>query len=173
MIGLAKHFLNEQIGRTNKSLDVYMEMTAENTIYQICQGLQTNLGHGGLFLLDGKENLSDRYMAENPDVKVVVSPHIKSIGASCFADCHNLKYVRFGFSLNEIKEKAFFNCESLETVVLSAVKKLGSQVFNGCPIKSIFFNGTIAEWNSAEKAEDWYAGSDISAVICKDGTIRI
>lgn len=173
MIALAKHFLNEQIGGTNTSLDVYLEKTASNTIYYICQGLQANLGHGGLFLFDGKTSLGDRYMAENADVKAVVTSGLRSIGDSCFIDCANLAFARFNWGFETIGDRAFYNCTNLQHFYLMEAKKIGSQAFYGCPFTTLWFNGTVAQWNAVEKSDDWSLGSAITTIGCKDGSIRI
>ncbi len=58
--------------------------------------------------------------------------NVKSIGESAFENCHTLKNVTLGESVEIIDAKAFYNCKSLEKVDLSSsVNIIGAGVF-GC-----------------------------------------
>ncbi len=81
-----------------------------------------------------------------------------------------------GDAVTSIEQYAFGNfstsCTSLITVVIpNTVTTIGAFAFINCPISTINFNGTIDEWNTIEKGEDWDLYTSDYTIYCTDGTI--
>lgn len=68
--------------------------------------------------------------------------------------CSNLTEVVLPSTLKEIMGMAFRKCEALKTVVLpSSLEDIGKDAFYMCPLESVFFDGTEAEFLSVSVAE--------------------
>ena len=72
------------------------------------------------------------------------------IGQNAFSGCTNLKLLVLANNITSISYNAFADCSSLET---------------------IFFLGTIEEWDAIRKAENWCENSPVTKIICSDGEI--
>ena len=56
------------------------------------------------------------------------------IGANCFSACANLKSVKIGYGITEIKRGAFMTCKNLQKVHLpETLKEIGVLAFQNCP----------------------------------------
>ncbi|MGM9632391.1 MAG: leucine-rich repeat domain-containing protein [Eubacteriales bacterium] len=73
----------------------------------------------------------------------------------------------------EIFNAAFVSNRYLETVNISKnTNKIGPAIFALCHnLKSVNYEGTIAEWNSISKHADWDVDSPDFTIYCTDGTI--
>lgn len=78
-------------------------------------------------------------------------------------------------SITKLGERAFFNCLSLSSLKIpSSVKNIDSLVFDGCSnITKVDYASTQAKWNNITKARDWNQGSNITTIVCSDGTINL
>ena len=76
--------------------------------------------------------------------------------------------------MEEIQDRTFDGCLALQTIEIPvSVKKLGVAVLAGAGIKTVRYEGTVAQWNAMEKNENWFAVTDLTEVICSDGTVTI
>lgn len=82
---------------------------------------------------------------------IVIPDTVTYIGRSAFLKCEDLTYVSIGNGVTSIDELAFSYCTSLY---------------------SIDFEGTMAQWSSISKADNWDYGSNISTIHCTDGDIE-
>ena len=96
---------------------------------------------------------------ELQDRKVVVPSTYENLPVTRIADkmfykCASLTEVVLPSTLKEIMGMAFRNCEALKTVVLpSSLEDIGKDAFYMCPLESVFFDGTEAEFLSVSVAE--------------------
>ncbi len=70
------------------------------------------------------------------------------IPSNAFANYHLLTTVVIPTSITKIESKAFYKCESLNTVI---------------------YEGTLAEWETIAKKSDSFSEVDTNKVICSDG----
>ena len=126
----------------------------------------------------------------------VISEGITSIGDSAFVSANWLGEIMFANSVTTIGEYAFsgvplvrvlfgkssqlttirdfaFNATNISTIELPiGVTYIGAHAFDSQSSSvDIYYRGTIAEWNTIEKASAWDAG--VSKVVCTDGTITL
>lgn len=94
--------------------------------------------------------------------------------AQTFQDCFALETLTLSASLEEIQSRAFDGCLALQTLEIPvSVKKLGRAILAGSGIKTLRYEGTVAQWNAMEKKADWFASTGLTEVICSDGTVKL
>lgn len=96
---------------------------------------------------------------------------ITKIGPYAFGECTSLLALDFAmYDVREICQGAFYGCEGLTYIALSASMKLGQDVFDNCiNLTTIRFRGTARQWLDADW-NGWY--ENCPAVIeCKDAKI--
>lgn len=128
--------------------------------------------------------------------KIIIPEGIISIGNNSFQWCSRLKNLILPESLNYfgdyafygcryltavdipdgvtfISEFAFDSCSSIESVTLPAsVTSICRYAFSGCKsLKNIYFDGTVAEWESIKKGEEWDNNIENYTVYCTDGKV--
>ena len=105
--------------------------------------------------------------------EITVPASIIHIDMHAFGKLHNLQKVVLSDGIEEVDHFAFFNCSSLKEITIpSTVKVIGIQALAYCyDLESIYYNGTIAEWESIEKKTKWNDGSKLLTVYCTDGNI--
>ena len=76
-------------------------------------------------------------------------------------------------SVTEIKSNAFMNNVNIEVLYISkSITKIGTFAFSGCTgLKTINYDGTMAQWNSINKVDGWSYGAGVFTVVCSDGVI--
>lgn len=106
-------------------------------------------------------------------INVVIPNNVECIEASAFAHCDNLTTFSFPDGIKTIAGYMFYLCESLQTVkVPNSVSSIGKWAFRNClKLTSIEFNGTISEWKSINKEEEWDCEIGQYTVYCTDGQI--
>jgi hypothetical protein len=56
----------------------------------------------------------------------------------------------------------------------NAVKSIGKYSFRGLGgLKTIYYDGTMAEWNAIRKGTQWNIGCNEFTVVCSDGNVTI
>jgi hypothetical protein len=53
------------------------------------------------------------------------------------------------------------------------IEKLGVAVLASVKLEKIHYAGTVEQWNALEKNTNWFALTEITEVICSDGTVTI
>lgn len=110
-------------------------------------------------------------------LKAIVSlANIETIGYRAFGDCSSFTGGAGELHLNSIisiSQYAFQNCSSLVEVHLGCnLTKIDAGAFLNCSnLRSLHFDGTIEQWNNIELGNDWCYGTQITGVICADGSI--
>ncbi len=105
---------------------------------------------------------------------VTIPEGVVSIGYEAFAGCSRLKTISIPNSVEFIDDMAFFQCANLENIEIGKTIILGDKAFWWCiALDSIEFRGTIAEWESIYKYENWYGNTILSSVICEDGIVTL
>lgn len=102
------------------------------------------------------------------------------IGIGAFASCPNLGMATV--NCNKICDKAFAACPKLNTFTIGkSVTEIGSEILLGSGFDisvglSLFYLGTVSEWNAVKKAENW-TGSLVTikdgVVTCSDGAVAV
>ena len=98
---------------------------------------------------------------------------LEVMGTHIFSHCSSLKEVIIEDGITEIPAFMFMDCSSLETLTIPAsVTSFGQSVFAGCiSLRSVYYGGTIAQWESILKRFGWSAGVSECIVYCTDGQI--
>lgn len=110
-------------------------------------------------------------------LKAIVSlANIETIGYRAFGDCSSFTGGAGELHLNSIisiGQYAFQNCSSLVEVHLGCnLTKISAGAFLNCSnLRSLHFDGTVEQWNNIELGNDWCHGTQITGVICADGSI--
>ncbi len=97
------------------------------------------------------------------------------VGAYACAGCTNLRTVYLLEGIRTIEERAFQNCVSLGSLALPAsVRTLGEGVFEGCTsLQTLYYDGTMEQWESMTKGENWKGDAKFTKVICSDGVVAL
>ena len=135
---------------------------------------------------------------ECSSLKSVTLPNgLTKIGASFFSECTALESITFPESVKAIEEEAFMRC-GFKTITLpegltaiegstfkdctslasinipNSVTSIGKFAFENCTaLKTIYFSGTLADWNNLDKGEHWDRMVSGCTVKCTDGDITI
>ena len=99
---------------------------------------------------------------------------ITDIGEHAFGSCANLQEISIPEGVTVLRENTFEYCSSLHSVSLpNTLESLEALVFFYCSsLTDIYFNGSVDEWNSIEKHENWSVGTDSYTIHCTDGNIK-
>ena len=93
------------------------------------------------------------FYGRNDLTSVTIPDSVTSIGDNAFSDCTSLTSITIPNSVTRIEVGAFLGCTSLTSVT---------------------FEGTMAEWNAVEKANDWAQECPLlTEVKCSDGTATV
>ena len=70
-----------------------------------------------------------------------------------------------------IYEEAFNGWKITSITLPASVTVIGSKAFLGCPLTDITYNGTVEQWNTIIKSEEWDYGLKDYTVHCTNGDI--
>lgn len=75
----------------------------------------------------------------------------------------------------ELKSYVFDGLTELTKVTISTdVTSLGNNVFNDCSnLTTIYYLGTVEQWEQISKSWDWNDGSVIEKIVCSNGTVTL
>ncbi len=98
---------------------------------------------------------------------------VKTIGAMAFAGCDFTSF-EWPRVIPTMTVNVFLDCASLETVFIpSSVIQIQPAVFNYCKsLTRIEFEGTMEQWNSLPKGDEWDGRTPDYVIVCKDGTLQ-
>ena len=105
---------------------------------------------------------------------VEVSKDCAVIRDEAFVYDHSLKEVTSLDSIEQIRSKAFHNCDQLERLTLgNKLKTIYSYAFMGTrKLLAITYRGTKQQWRDVSKEQNWRAESSIGVIHCSDGDVR-
>ena len=97
------------------------------------------------------------------------------IGAAAFMDCTELVSITIPESVTSIEGSAFRGCNKLASITIpSGVKSINYRAFYNCPKLTDFnFNGTMSQWASITKGNEWNLNSAFTVVHCTDGDVTL
>ena len=100
-----------------------------------------------------------------------------NFGANIINDEYNDGHgvITFDGPVTSIGNGAFDGCYSLTSITIpNSVTEIEDRVFLGCSaLTSITFEGTIAQWNSITKGENWNNNVPATYVQCTDGQVTL
>ena len=78
-------------------------------------------------------------------------------------------------NLKTLGNYMFNDCQSLTSVTISAdVTKINQNCFSNCPLLTeLTYQGTMANWNSITKGNNWKQNTPLTTVHCSDGDITL
>lgn len=137
--------------------------------------------HGlkSLRLPDGITTIQRKAFMGTALTEVMIPQSVTNVGDLIFADCTDLKTVRYEGV--EIGATMFSRCDHLDSFTIAvSVEKIGTNVFPYCKsIHSIRYEGTLAQWQSIPKGSGWdghggmeAAQSALEKVQCSDGYMQ-
>ena len=124
----------------------------------------------------------DKYSNKSDETDTLIIPesilyegfkfNITKIENSALSFCGNLTNVKIPNSVVSIGNYAFEGCANLTNVTISnKVTSIGNSAFNECSnLKKVFYNGTIAQWNSINFADGNLQLTE-AIIKCTDGVI--
>lgn len=85
---------------------------------------------------------------------------ITGVDTEAFSGVKGLNSVHLQSYIRTVGDRAFADSTDLTTVTLTkGIEYIGSEIFAGCTsLTEVIFQGSLAEWEAIEKAEDWNAG---------------
>ena len=100
---------------------------------------------------------------------------VTSISMETFNACSALTSVTLPEGLTNIGSSTFMDCTSLTSITIpSTVTMIDFEAFNYCEALTDFnFNGTMAQWASITKGDDWNLNAAFTVVHCTDGDVNI
>lgn len=106
---------------------------------------------------------------------VTIPNSVTSIAYAAFHGCSGLTSITIPDSVTSIGYRAFGWCSGLNNVIIgNGVKSIGEKVFRGCnKLIDITYRGTINQWNTIRKNEQWKTDSSIKTIHCTDGDIKL
>ena len=114
---------------------------------------------------------------------LIVPTHVSIEGNLEFITCNTFvipmhtssmpSKINLGAKIKIIGYQAFENYSNLQEIVLpSTLEGIGEGAFSGCSsLTKIIYNGTLEQWDSVEKAENWYASGSRIQLECTNGTM--
>lgn len=105
------------------------------------------------------------------NASVTLPSNLTSVGKWAFDGC-DLGSVRISESMTTIGTYAFSGSGLTELWIHKGVTSIEMEAFEGCrKLKTIVFEGTVAEWNAMTKKYNWNYSVPASEVQCADGTV--
>jgi len=98
---------------------------------------------------------------------------VTNIPDHAFEGCYFLTSIDIPEGINRIPYYSLSDCYKLTDIVIpTSVIELGRYALYNCQsLESISYNGTVAEWNSINKGENWDLNTGNYTVYCTDGEI--
>lgn len=106
---------------------------------------------------------------------VTIGNSVTSISYSAFYDCSSLTSITIPNSVTSISDWTFRDCSGLKNVIIgNGVTSIGKRAFRGCnKLIDITYRGTINQWDTIRKNEQWKTDSYIKTIHCTDGDIKL
>lgn len=174
MWGAIKAAINSMVGKGVKTLDKVSMDSADSVIYEIMRDKYGTTYHEGdeTAVCERTMSAPASWITGSTTLKnVYFSPETKYFITMILSGCVEIEELYLPSAV-EISSGAFSDLPFLKTVVLgNNLTRLGSSAFYQCPaLKSIFFRGTILQWNLVKKDSSWKTGE--VNVYCYDGVTK-
>ena len=130
--------------------------------------------------------------------QVIDGYQVIGIGNSAFYDCSELKSILIPKGITRLGYNAFFFCRNLTNVIIpDGVTYIGNGAFSSCnklititlpetltdigdsvfahsfELTSIYYGGTVAQWETLTEGTTWNASFFGSTIYCSDGNITL
>lgn len=103
---------------------------------------------------------------------ITIPDTVTEIWGEAFRLCVKLTSIVIPDSVTKIDDSAFNGCYQLASVTIgSGVTTIGTHAFFNCPITSITYNGTKAQWKAISISSDAFNNTGDYVITCTDGTI--
>ncbi len=104
---------------------------------------------------------------------ITIPNTVTSIGSSTFSYCSKLTSISIPSGVTKINNSTFYGCTSMSSCTLPAsITSIGSSVwYSNKVMTSINFNGTMSQWISISKTSGYISGTNITSVVCSDGSV--
>ena len=104
---------------------------------------------------------------------ITIPNSVTEIGMFAFEGCSSLTSIAIPNSVKSIGDYAFQGCTSLTSVTIpKGVTSIGDWAFWNCEyLESIFYTGTMAQWEEISLGEDWNKYCPAQVVHCTDGDV--
>ena len=77
------------------------------------------------------------------------------------------------YTIVEIEEYAFYEYRVKSIRLPNSIMKIGKKIIYGCDkLETIYFEGTMEQWLSIKKDDNWDEGSPNYTIICTDGSLE-
>ena len=126
-------------------------------------------------LPEGLTTMNQPGLKDGSIKKITIPGSLKDIDMACFFECLSLESVIINEGIEIIYQAAFGSCTSMKEVILpSTLQEILQVAFAQCSsLTSITYNGTVEQWNAIDKREEWNADVPATYVQCTDGQVSI
>ena len=158
----------------------------DNNTYKVLDGV--------LYSKDGTRLI--RYPTAKKGAEYEILPNVKSLAFSAFHNNIKLEKINIPSTIAEIEDEVFYGstalkevsinskkvsyimfcgCTNLEKIIIGEnVRTIGSRALDRCTkLNKIDYLGNMESWNNIEKGSLWKQNTEISQVICSDGTLNL
>lgn len=106
-------------------------------------------------------------------VNLIVPENIAYIGNNALQNCTKLE--KLNINSSKISNYAISNDSALKSVTFGANVTIfdGAIFYNTKNFANITYLGTIEQWNNISKKNNWKQNSNVTTVICSDGTVNL
>ena len=100
---------------------------------------------------------------------------VVDIGTEAFSNCRSCSSLNIAEGVQIIGVRAFQYCDKLTSLTIPAsITQIGAYAFRFCSaLKDCYYAGTIEQWNAVQKGISWRDSTDITTIICSDGTVTL
>jgi hypothetical protein len=153
----------------------------DSETFDTCSSLTSIVVAPGNTVYDSRENCNAIIETRSKSLLYgcqtsLIPNSIKSIGYRAFCGCESLTSITIPNSVGWIEKQAFADCENLTSVTIpDSLTSIGVGAFDCYSLRSITFQGTIAQWEIIESYSyrTHYTTFPFKTVHCTDGDVEI
>ena len=128
----------------------------------------------GIALPSGLKAIGEKAFASCSSLRIISLPQsLETLQTYAFASCSSLESLTLPEGIDELSQSVFSHCSSLRKVTLpESITRIRVFAFINCrQMSEIHFGGTVAEWQSVIKEQDWNFLCPDGTVNCLDGSV--